>query len=184
MLTNMAVQSDRYFDLFSGEGQSPRGSSTNESNLFSRRKHFHHWIQPHERAPASPVEKCMSTWRISFNPSHSDTSQKCCYLELLKWGWTFIEPYLLQLPAHDICLICCLHQLLLCGKHAHSLFASFSELFVSLTSQLQQGAVNTKREEKSFLNIVRMWFIPLHCCLYVRVWHALNTVSTHADNQQ
>lgn len=30
--------------LFSGEGQSPRGSAANESHLSSGRKHFHHWI--------------------------------------------------------------------------------------------------------------------------------------------
>lgn len=51
--------------LFLGEGQSSRGSPTNESDLFSRWKHFHYWIQPHERAPACPVEKCMS-----LQPSH------------------------------------------------------------------------------------------------------------------
>lgn len=30
--------------LFSGEGQSSRGSAANESHLSSGRKHFHHWI--------------------------------------------------------------------------------------------------------------------------------------------
>lgn len=42
--------------LFSGEGQSSRGSAANEGHLSSGRKHLHHWIQPHERAPASLVE--------------------------------------------------------------------------------------------------------------------------------
>lgn len=60
--------------LFSGEGQSSRGSSANESHLFSGRKHFHHWIQPHERAPASLVENCTSSEWILFNPEHTDRS--------------------------------------------------------------------------------------------------------------
>lgn len=46
--------------LSAGEGQSSRGSSANESHLPSRRKHLHHRLQPHERAPASLVEKCTS----------------------------------------------------------------------------------------------------------------------------
>lgn len=52
--------------LFLGEGQSPRRSSADESDLSSRWKYFHHWVQPHERAPASPVEICMSLLLVLF----------------------------------------------------------------------------------------------------------------------
>lgn len=52
--------------LSAGEGQSSRGSSADEGHLFSRRKHLHHWLQPHERAPASLVEKCMSHKHQAF----------------------------------------------------------------------------------------------------------------------
>lgn len=51
---------DKCVCLFSGEGQSSRGSAANESHLSSGRKHFHHRIQSHERAPARLVEN--RTW--------------------------------------------------------------------------------------------------------------------------
>lgn len=54
-----------------GEGQSPRGCPTNESDLLSRRKYFHHRLQPHEWAPTSLVEKCTSMkWLLNTDIVH------------------------------------------------------------------------------------------------------------------
>lgn len=57
--------------LFSGEGQSARGSAANESHLSSGRQHFHHWLQPHERAPAGLVENRRSPESPDEGPRRS-----------------------------------------------------------------------------------------------------------------
>lgn len=84
--------------LLSGEGQSSRGSSTNESHLFSRWKHFHHWIQPHERAPASPVENCTSPewiwthWCITYTYTAICMSPKV-FISSSCAAWIWKEDY-------------------------------------------------------------------------------------------